>query len=78
MFMLNKNVMKREHIILNYRGKPAVHPEPIKPDAVREDDPFYSIDRIAEANAGTLKNSRIDRIIYNDHFLQAGFNALLI
>jgi hypothetical protein len=59
-----RDAMNGERTILTYRDKPAVHPEPIKPDAVRKDNPFYSIDCIAEANAGTLKNSQIDRVIY--------------
>jgi prevent-host-death family protein len=54
-----------KRFILTYRGKPVLRLEPVRTDAeVSEDDPFYSLGRIAEAGGERLTNEQIDAIVY--------------
>jgi len=57
-------VQKGERIILTNRGKPVARLEPITPESVDADDPFYSLAELAEAGGGSLSNAQIDDILY--------------
>jgi prevent-host-death family protein len=51
--------------ILTYRGKPVLRLEPIRTaEEVSEDDPLYSLGRMAEAGGEKLNNEQIDAIVY--------------
>jgi prevent-host-death family protein len=56
-------VQKGERLILTRRGKPVARLEPIRNEAFRAEDPFYSLCELAEP-AGSLTNRRIDEILY--------------
>jgi prevent-host-death family protein len=55
-----------ERIVLTRRGKAVARLEPIVPESVRSDDPFYSLGSLAEAGSGSLTNEQIDDILYGD------------
>jgi hypothetical protein len=49
---------------LTYRGKPAARLEPIVERQITPEDPFYALDRLADAKGASLTNDEIDRIVY--------------
>ena len=57
-------VQKGQRIILTRRGKPVARLEPIVSSAVHANDPFFSLDKLADSNGGSLSNSQIDNILY--------------
>ena len=57
-------VQKGQRLILTYRGKPVARLEPIAPQAVASDDPFYSLGQLADDRGGPLTNEQIDDIVY--------------
>ncbi len=56
-------VQKGQRMILTRRGKPVARLEPMEENGPAADDPFYSLDRLAEPGA-SLTNSDIDEILY--------------
>ena len=56
-------VQKGQRMILTRRGKPVARLEPIVPEVVDADDPFYSLTDLAEPGA-SLSNAQIDDILY--------------
>ena len=59
-----RRVMKGERMVLTYRGKPVMRLEPIADDAINPNDPFYSLDRLADPSGESLTNKQMDEIIY--------------
>lgn len=57
-------VQKGQRMILTRRGKPVARLEPIVPEAVSADDPFYSLGAICKAPGESLSNAQIDDILY--------------
>ena len=57
-------VQKGQRLILTYRGRPVARLEPIAPQAVASDDPFYSLDQLGDSDGGPLTNEQIDDILY--------------
>ena len=53
-----------QRIILTRRGKPVARLEPIPGKTVDSDDPFFSLDELADASGKSLSNSQIDDILY--------------
>ena len=54
-----------KRFILTYRGKPVLRLEPVRAAGeVSEDDPIYSLGRIAEVRGKKLTNEQIDAIVY--------------
>jgi prevent-host-death family protein len=56
--------MRGQRTVLTYRGKPAVRLEPIPPETIAQDDPFYSLDRLAVDNGVSLTNREMDASVY--------------
>jgi antitoxin (DNA-binding transcriptional repressor) of toxin-antitoxin stability system len=58
-------VRKGQRMILTCRGKPVARLEPILPESVDADDPFYFLDGLSDGGAGeSLTNAQIDDILY--------------
>ncbi len=57
-------VQKGQPMILTRRGKPVARIEPILSAAIDGEDPFYSLDELAEAGDSSLTNAEIDDIVY--------------
>ena len=57
-------VQKGQRIILTRRGKPVARLEPIVPETLDADDPFYALAELAEPGGGSLSNAQIDDILY--------------
>ena len=57
-------VRKGQRMILTCRGKPVARLEPILPESVDADDPFYSLAELAEPGGASLTNAQIDDILY--------------
>lgn len=53
-----------ERMILTYRKKPILRLEPITDNEVSKDDPFYTLDRLADSQGKTLSNEEMDSVIY--------------
>ncbi len=53
-----------QRMIMTYRGNPVCRIEPIDDEIPSENDPFYMLDRMAEATGGSLNNEEIDGILY--------------
>lgn len=58
-----QQVKAGESMVLTYRREPVMRLEPVAPDRVREDDPFYRLVDIAE-EGDSISNREIDRAIY--------------
>lgn len=58
-------VQKGQRMILTCRGKPVARLEPITPDAVEANDPFYSLDALSDASGKSLTNAEMDEILYD-------------
>ena len=50
-------------LTLTYRSKPLARIVPLKEEAVREDDPIFRLDELAEP-IGPLTNAEIDALVY--------------
>jgi hypothetical protein len=50
--------------ILTCRGKPVARLEPILPESVEADDPFYSLDVLGDDAGESLTNEQIDDVLY--------------
>jgi len=61
-----RQVQQGKRLIVTYRGKPVMRLEPIRPEHVGPDDPFYSLDRLGVAEGQPLTNEAIDQIVYQD------------
>ena len=60
-----ERVRKGERLILTYRGKDVVRLEPLQDaDSVAEDDPFYSLHKLADPQGQSLTNEEMDDVIY--------------
>ena len=57
-------VQKGQRIILTRRGKPVARLEPIRDTIPADNDPFYSLDKLADASGESLTNEQIDEILY--------------
>jgi prevent-host-death family protein len=57
-------VQKGTRMILTRRGKPVARLEPILPESFDADDPFYSLDELADDGGASLTNAQIDDILY--------------
>lgn len=57
-------VQKGQEMVLTYRGKPVLRLQPLREDEIAEDDPFYALDRHADAKGKSLTNRQMDRMIY--------------
>jgi prevent-host-death family protein len=57
-------VQKGQGVLLTYRGKPVARLEPLANRSVGQEDPFYSLDRLADPRGVSLTNDEIDRVIY--------------
>ena len=57
-------VQKGQEMILTYRGKPVLRLQPFREEDVAEDDPFYALDRHADAKGKSLTNRQMDKPIY--------------
>jgi prevent-host-death family protein len=57
-------VRRGQPFVLTYRGKPAARLEPIVERQITPEDPFYALDRLADAKGASLTNDEIDRIVY--------------
>jgi len=53
-----------ERLVLTYRGKPVARIEPVSDATADADDPFYSLDCLADTKGGTLSNREMDEILY--------------
>jgi antitoxin (DNA-binding transcriptional repressor) of toxin-antitoxin stability system len=53
-----------QRILLTRRGKPVARLEPIITKAVAADDPFFSLDELADVAGESLSNTQIDQILY--------------
>jgi prevent-host-death family protein len=59
-----RQIQAGERLVLTYRGKPVARLEPILEIAVDVDDPFYTLDQLADAEGKSLSNREMDEIIY--------------
>lgn len=57
-------VRRGQTMVLTYRGRAAVRLEPIRPETVAQDDPFYGLSDLADARGRSLSNDEIDDIVY--------------
>ena len=57
-------VQKGQGVLLTYRGKPVARLEPVTNRSAGHDDPFYSLDRLAEDRGESLTNDEMDRVVY--------------
>jgi antitoxin (DNA-binding transcriptional repressor) of toxin-antitoxin stability system len=53
-----------QRMTVTYRGKPVMKIEPIKPEKGTDDDPFFSLSKVADNAGGSLSNEAMDKIIY--------------
>ncbi|MBI4614748.1 MAG: hypothetical protein HY720_14145 [Planctomycetes bacterium] len=59
-----ERLRRGERLVLTHRRKPIAQLEPIRPGNPSDRDPFYALDRLADATAGALSNDQIERAIY--------------
>jgi len=59
-----RQIQAGERLILTYRGKPVARLEPMEETGVDVTDPFYSLDRLADAEGKSLSNREMDDILY--------------
>jgi prevent-host-death family protein len=59
-----RQIQAGERLILTYRGKPVARLEPMEETRVDVTDPFYSLDRLADAEGKSLSNREMDDILY--------------
>ena len=59
-----KYVQKGQSVLLTLRGKPVARLEPLSDRSVGPEDPFYSLDRLADDLAASMTNVQMDRVIY--------------
>jgi prevent-host-death family protein len=57
-------VQKGQSVLLTNRGKPVARLEPVRSDSAGQDDPFYSLYRLADVRGESLTNDEIDRAVY--------------
>jgi prevent-host-death family protein len=57
-------VQKGQSVLLTRRGKPVARLEPVTDRSAGQDDPFYSLHRLAAARGESLTNDEIDRVVY--------------
>lgn len=55
-----------ERLMLTYRGRPVARLEPVSAGPLTADDPFYTLDQIADDNAPPLTNEEMDRAVYGE------------
>lgn len=58
-------LQRGERMILTRRGKPVARLEPILDEQVSDDDPIYSLTRLAVPGE-SLTNEEIDKIVYGE------------
>ena len=57
-------VQKGQGVLLTYRGKPVARLEPVTNRSASSDDPFYTLDQLADDRAESLANDEVDRVVY--------------
>ena len=57
-------VQKGQRMILTFRGKPVARLEPILPNGVNAEDPFYALDELSAPSGQSLSNRQIDKLLY--------------
>lgn len=57
-------VQQGQGVILTCRGKPVARLEPVAERPASQDDPFYSLDELADPDGKSLTNDEIDRVVY--------------
>ena len=57
-------VRRGNKMVLTYRGQPVARLEPIVDQQEDKDDPFYTLDRLANTQGRSLSNSHIDKLLY--------------
>lgn len=57
-------VQKGQGVLLTYRGKPVARLEPVTTRSAGPEDPFYSLNRLADVRGKSLTNDEIDRVVY--------------
>jgi len=57
-------VKRGQSVVLTYRGKPVARLEPVTSRSAPEQDPFYSLDRLAVVGGESLSNGEIDRAVH--------------
>ena len=58
-----ERVRRGQRLVLTYRGKAMARIEPIDAKAT-EDDPFYALAKLADAEGETLSNREMDEAVY--------------
>jgi antitoxin (DNA-binding transcriptional repressor) of toxin-antitoxin stability system len=56
-------LQKGERMILTRRGKPVARLEPVLPNEVSEDDPFFTLGDLGNTQGQSLDNAQIDDIV---------------
>jgi len=59
-----RKVQQGKRLIVTYRGKPVMRLEPIDAPRITPDDPFYTLNQLADVDGGSLTNQEIDKIVY--------------
>ena len=59
-----RKVRQGKSLILTHRGKPVMRLEPIQDRVVNQDDPLYTISKLAVHDERSLTNEEIDEIVY--------------
>ena len=60
-----KEIAKGKTMVLTYRGRPTVRLSPIQKETrTAKSDPFYALSEIASKRGVSLRNEKMDRVIY--------------
>lgn len=59
-----RRIQAGERLVLTYRGKPVARIEPVSDATADADDPFYTLDCLADTQGSTLSNREMDEILY--------------
>lgn len=60
-----EEVQRGQHLVLTYRGKPMARIEPLE-SVPADEDPFYALADLADAEGESLTNREMDQVIYGD------------
>lgn len=60
-----EEVQQGRRLVLTYRGKPMARIEPLESGPVDE-DPFYDLADLADAEGQSLTNREMDQVIYGE------------
>ena len=59
-----RRIQAGERLVLTYRGCPVARLEPLSDSLAIADDPFYTLDHLADAEGNSLSNREMDAILY--------------